>query len=160
MKSPLKKNMGKKNCELTREIQKEIVRIFMSMEESPVSKIFDNSEFGFWKITVLQPQLDDAGNPVLDKKGEMVPDKEKTDTEIISFTYPGGIDQYLEDEVKPYAPDAWVDTKKTQIGYEMSFTKYFYKHIELRSMQEIVDQLHGIEKETDGILSAIVGESI
>lgn len=160
MKSPLKKNMGKKNCELTREIQKEIVRIFMSMEESTVSKIFDNSEFGFWKITVLQPQLDDAGNPVLDKKGEMVPDKEKTDTEIISFTYPGGIDQYLEDEVKPYASDAWVDTKKTQIGYEMSFTKYFYKHIELRSMQEIVDQLHGIEKETDGILSAIVGESI
>ena len=156
MKSPLKKNMGKKSCELTPDLKKEIVKIFLTMEESDVSKIFSNSDFGFWKITVLQPQLDEDGSVVVDKKGRPVPDKEKTDTEIIPFTYPGGIDGFMDAEVRPYAPDAWVDAKKTQIGYELSFTKYFYKHVTLRSMEEIVADLRGIEAETEGILNTIV----
>lgn len=156
MKSPLKKNMGKKSCELTPDLKKEIVKIFLTMEESDVSKIFSNSDFGFWKITVLQPQLDEDGSVVVDKKGRPVPDKEKTDTEIIPFTYPGGIDGFMGAEVRPYAPDAWVDAKKTQIGYELSFTKYFYKHVTLRSMEEIVADLRGIEAETEGILNTIV----
>lgn len=156
MKSPLKKNMGKKNCELTPDIQKEIVRIFMSMEESSVSRIFRNEEFGFWRITVLQPQLDETGTPVTDKKGHLIPDKDKTDSEIIPFTYEGGIAGFMDNEVHPYAQYAWVDEKKTLIGYEMSFTKYFYKPVELRTMSEIVSELHEIEKETEGILSEIV----
>lgn len=156
MKSPLKKNMGKKSCELTPDIQKEIVKIFLAMEESEVSKIFSNSDFGFWKITVLQPQLDEDGSIVVDKKGRPVPDKDKTDTEIIPFTYPGGIDGFMDAEVRPYAPDAWVDAKKTQIGYELSFTKYFYKHVTLRSMEDIVADLRGVEAETEGILNTIV----
>lgn len=156
LKSPLKKNMGKKSCELTPDIQKEILKIFLSMEESDVSKIFSNSDFGFWKITVLQPQLDEDGSVVVDKKGRPVPDKEKTDTEIIPFTYPGGIDGFMDAEVRPYAPDAWVDVKKTQIGYELSFTKYFYKHVTLRSMEDIVADLRGVEAETEGILNTIV----
>lgn len=158
MKSPLKKNMGKKSCELTPDFKKEIVKIFLAMEESDVSKIFNNSDFGFWKITVLQPQLDEDGSVVVDKKGRPVPDKEKTDTEIIPFTYPGGIDGFMDAEVRPYAPDAWVDAKKTQIGYELSFTKYFYKHVTLRSMEDIVADLRGIEAETEGILNTIVEE--
>lgn len=156
LKSPLKKNMGKKSCELTPDIQKEILKVFLSMEESDVSKIFSNSDFGFWKITVLQPQLDEDGSVVVDKKGRPVPDKEKTDTEIIPFTYPGGIDGFMDAEVRPYAPDAWVDAKKTQIGYELSFTKYFYKHVTLRSMEDIVADLRGVEAETEGILNTIV----
>ena len=156
LKSPLKKNMGKKSCELTPDIQKEILKIFLSMEESDVSKIFSNSDFGFWKITVLQPQLDEDGSVVVDKKGRPVPDKEKTDTETIPFTYPGGIDGFMDAEVRPYAPDAWVDVKKTQIGYELSFTKYFYKHVTLRSMEDIVADLRGVEAETEGILNTIV----
>lgn len=156
LKSPLKKNMGKKSCELTPDIQKEILKIFLSMEESDISKIFSNSDFGFWKITVLQPQLDEDGSVVVDKKGRPVPDKEKTDTEIIPFTYPGGIDGFMDAEVRPYAPDAWVDVKKTQIGYELSFTKYFYKHVTLRSMEDIVADLRGVEAETEGILNTIV----
>lgn len=156
LKSPLKKNMGKKSCELTPDIQKEILKIFLSMEESDVSKNFSNSDFGFWKITVLQPQLDEDGSVVVDKKGRPVPDKEKTDTEIIPFTYSGGIDGFMDAEVRPYAPDAWVDVKKTQIGYELSFTKYFYKHVTLRSMEDIVADLRGVEAETEGILNTIV----
>ena len=105
---------------------------------------------------MLQPQLDEDGSVVVDKKGRPVPDKEKTDTEIIPFTYPGGIDGFMDAEVRPYAPDAWVDVKKTQIGYELSFTKYFYKHVTLRSMEDIVADLRGVEAETEGILNTIV----
>ena len=155
LKSPLKKNMGKKSCELTPDIQKEILKIFLSMEESDVSKIFSNSDFGFWKITVLHPQLDEDGSVVVDKKGRPVPDKEKTDTEIIPFTYPGGIDGFMDAEVRPYAPDAWVDAKKTQIGYELSFTKYFYKHVTLRSMEGGCGQKPGLRQEPKGTVRCI-----
>ena len=55
MKSPLRKNMGKKNCEVTPEIRSEIVRIFMEMEQNEVNMIFDNEEFGYWYVTVERP---------------------------------------------------------------------------------------------------------
>lgn len=157
MKSPLRKNMGEKNCELTPELRAEIVRIFMTMEESEVSRIFPNEEFGYWKVTVLQPELDEQGRPVRDKKGKLVPDKDKTDTEIIPFLYEGGIEAFMEHEVRPYAPGAWVDEKKTQIGYELSFTKYFYKPVELRSMADILADLKALEAETDGMMAEILG---
>ncbi len=147
MKSPLRKNMGEKNCELTPELQNEIIRIFMEMEESSVSRVFDNREFGYWKATVLQPVLDEHGAPQKDKKGRLVVDKEKTDTEIIPFTYDGGIDAFMKNEVLPYTPFAWVDEKKTQIGYELSFTKYFYQPVQLRSMEEIVSDLKKLESD-------------
>ena len=156
LKSPLKKNMGKKSCELTPELQKEIVRIFMEMEENEVSRIFENTDFGFWKITVLQPQIDDTGKIVTDKRGNPVPDKEKTDTEIIPFTYPCGIEGFMDAEVRPYAPQAYVDYKKVLTGYELSFTKYFYKHVILRKMDDIVSDVHKIELETEGMLKEIV----
>ena len=155
-KSPLKKNMGKKSCELTPEIKKEIVRIYTEMEESETSKIYKNEDFGIWKVTVLQPQIDKDGNKVIDKKGAIIPDKEKTDTELIPFTYPGGIEGFMSAEVRPFASQAYVDYKKLQIGYELNFTKYFYKHVTLRPMDEIVNDVHQIEKETEGILREIV----
>ncbi len=157
MKSPLRKNMGEKNCELTPELRDEIIRIFMEMEESSVSRVFDNREFGYWKATVLQPVLDEHGAPQKDKKGRLVVDKEKTDTEIIPFTYDGGTDAFMKNEVLPYTPFAWVDEKKTQIGYELSFTKYFYQPVQLRSMEEIVSDLKKLESETDGMLAEILG---
>ena len=157
MKSPLRKNMGEKNCELTPELRAEIVRIFMTMEESEVSRIFPNEEFGYWKVTVLQPELDEQGRPVRDKKGKLVPDKDKTDTEIIPFLYEGGIEAFMAHEVRPYAPGAWVEEKKTQIGYELSFTKYFYKPVELRSMADILADLKALEAETDGMMAEILG---
>ena len=58
---------------------------------------------------------------------------------------------------KPYASDAYVDEKKTQIGYEISFTKYFYKDNGLRSMEDILNDLNTLEKQTDGMLLDIFG---
>lgn len=214
MKSPLRKNMGNKNCEFTPEIRKEIVRIFLDMEESDVSMIFDNSEFGYWNVTVERPlrlrvfpereipedtfkkrsELDfvrkaiasvPAGTPLDDwdafakaiglkktqlkkirpfitetdpdaKEVEGESDPNLRDTENIPFNYDGGIDAFIEKEVKPYAPDAYVDESKTRIGYEISFTKYFYRPVELRDMKDILASLAELEKESDGVMDEIV----
>lgn len=157
IKTPLRKNMGEKNCELSPEQRAEIVRIFMAFEESEVSRIFPNSEFGYWKVSVLQPLTDEQGNIVYDKKGRVQADKEKTDGEIIPFSYEGGIEAFMDAEVRPYAPGAYVDPKATKIGYELSFTKYFYKPVQLRPMEEIVADLKVLEQETDGMLADILG---
>ena len=157
IKTPLRKNMGEKNCELSPAQRQEIVRIFMAFEESEVSRIFPNSEFGYWKVSVQQPLLDEQGSPVRDKKGRIQPDKAKADTEIIPFRYEGGIDAFMDAEVRPYAPGAFIDPKATRIGYELSFTKYFYKPVQLRPMEDIVADLKALEKETDGMLAEILG---
>lgn len=157
IKTPLRKNMGEKNCELSPEQRAEIVRVFMAFEESEISRIFPNSEFGYWKVSVLQPLTDEQGNIVYDKKGRVQPNKEKTDSEIIPFSYEGGIEAFINVEVRPYAPGAYIDPKATKIGYELSFTTYFYKPVQLRSMQEIVSNLQSLEKETDGLLTEILG---
>lgn len=214
MKSPLRKNMGNKNCEFTPEIRKEIVRIFLDMEESDVSMIFDNSEFGYWNVTVERPlrlrvfpereipedtfkkqsELDSvreaiakasAGTPLDDwdafakatklkktqlkkirpfitetdphaKEVEGESDPKLRDSENIPFNYDGGIDAFIEKEVKPYAPDAYVDESKTKIGYEISFTKYFYKPVQLRDMKDILASLEELEKKSDGVMDEIV----
>ena len=215
MISPLRKNMGKKNCEFTPEIRKEIIRLFLEMEESDVSMIFDNDEFAYWTITVERPlrlrvypereipantfkKADElatvkkaiasvpTGTPLDDwtafaaatklKKGQLnkirpfITEKDLTaqpiegeadadlrDTENVPFTYEGGIDAFMKNEVLTYAPDAWVDEKKTQIGYEISFTKYFYKPIEMRDMNEIISTLSTLENEAAGMVAEIVG---
>ena len=79
------------------------------------------------------------------------------DTEIIPFTYEGGIDAFIQNEVHPYAPDAFVKPGSEKVGYELSFTKYFYKPVQLRPMQEIIADLKALEKETDGMLAEILG---
>lgn len=213
MKSTLRKNMGKKNCEFTSDIRKEIVRIFLDMEESDISMIFHNEEFGYWNVTVERPlrlrvfpdraipsdafkkademtsvcaaiertaktaPLDDWTafakatklkaaqlkkiRPFITEKDPTAqpidePDVDLRDTENIPFTYEGGIDRFIEKEVHPYAPDAYVDEEKTQIGYEISFTKYFYKPVELRDMSEILADLAALDKEADGMLAGIM----
>ncbi len=157
MKSPLRKNLGKKNCEISSDIRREIVRMYIEMEESECSKIFNNEDFGYWKVTVCRPLYED-GKIVADKKGTPKPDKNLSDTEQIPFTYEGGIEAFFENEIKPFAPDAWIDEKATKIGYELSFTKYFYKPVELRPLDEIVADIRKIEVETDGMLTEIIGE--
>ena len=156
LKSPLRKNLGKKNCELTPDIRRRIMGLFTAFEENEYSKIFDNSAFGYWKVTVLRPVLDENGKPERDKKGKLIADKE-TDTEQIPLDHPGGIDAFIRDEVLPYAPDAWVDKKKTQIGYEISFTKHFYKPVQLRPLAEIIADIRALEAETEGLLEEVLG---
>jgi type I restriction enzyme M protein len=158
LKSPLRKNLGKKNCEFTAEIREQIMALFLNFEETENSKIFNNSDFGYWKITVLRPLKDEKGLLISDKKGNRQSDKELTDTEQIPLNYDGGISAFFKKEVLPYAPDAWIDETKTQIGYEISFTKHFYKPLKLRILSEIAADIRALEAETDGLLNNILND--
>lgn len=157
LKSPLRKNLGERNCELTEEIRKQILELLLNFEENEHSKIFDNNEFGFYEITVERPLRDEKGNIETDKKGKPKADKDLRDTEQIPLNYQGGIEQFFKIEVLPFAPDAWIDESKTKIGYEISFTKYFYKPVILRTLDEIIADIKALEQETDGLLNEIIG---
>ena len=156
MKSPLMKKLGDKSNELTAELRNEIIRILLSMEENDHSHIYQNEEFAYWKIQVMYPLRDDSGEIIRDKKGKPVADKDKTDTDIVPYLYKGGIEQYLVDEILPYTPDAWIEEKKTQIGYEINFNKYFYNPKPLRNIATIIEELNALEKQTDGILDELL----
>ena len=255
MKSPLRKNLGNKNCELTTEIRTDITKLLIDFKETEQSKIFDNKEFGYSKITVERPlrlsvdlsqehleefeatcrAVDDmpvirlleevakqfnyskvldfnAFEKVLDKAADKLnmklpakrmnfiknqfaevdesaekiikkihkagkaeanplyglyetdqgiveyePDTNLRDTEQVPLLHEGGIQAFFRDEVLTFAPDAWIDPTKTQVGYEISFTKYFYKPVKLRSLEEIVKDIKALEAETEGLLNEIIG---
>ena len=158
LKSPLRKNLGEKNCEFTPEINEQILRAYMDFEETPISKIFDNSEFGYWEITVDRPKRDEQGVIVKNKRGKIEIDKTLRDKEQVPLTYEGGIEAFVRNEILPYTPDAIVDTDDYVIGYELSFTKYFYKPKRLRTLDEIRADIRAIEESTKGLLDNILNE--
>lgn len=141
-------------------LRKKILDLYLAFDKADpeYSKVFENHEFGYWQVTMQQPKRDENGKILLDKKGNPVIDKERSgDTEIIPFTYEGGIDAFIQNEVHPYAPDAFVKPGSEKVGYELSFTKYFYKPVQLRTLDEIAADIRAIEKETDGLLDEIIG---
>lgn len=156
LKTPLRKNLGEKNCEFTPEINEQILRAYMDFEETPTSKIFDNSEFGYWEITVDRPKRDEQGVIVKNKRGKIEIDKTLRDKEQVPLTYEGGIEAFVRNEILPYTPDAIVNTDDYVIGYELSFTKYFYKPKQLRTLDEIRADIRAIEESTKGLLNEIL----
>lgn len=100
--------------------------------------------------------VSEDAEPVIDSKGNIEPDKNLKDSEQIPMLYEGGIEGFLEKEIKPYVPDAWIDEKSASIGYELSFTKYFYKPVDLRPVEDIIEDLRTLEKESDGVLAGIM----
>jgi type I restriction enzyme M protein len=201
----LRKNLGKKNCELGPEDIDRIVGAFLAFEESDESKIFPNEAFGYWKITVERPlrvagidpeqvysakeirelkagdgraeaapavikKIHKKGTPPDPRHGlfevtikgkprvvEYEPDSDRRDTEQIPLLEDGGIEGFFEREVLPYAPDAWIDAGKTKVGYEISFTRHFYRPPALRTLAEIRADIAALEAETDGLLDEVMG---
>lgn len=90
---------------------------------------------------------------------EYEPDAALRDWENVPLLEPGGIEAFIEREVLPYAPDAWIEGEKTQIGYEISFTRVFYKPQPLRTLEQIRADVLALERETDGLLPQIIGAS-
>ena len=204
---PLRKNLGKKNCELGEDDIARICDTFLAFEESEQSNIFDNAVFGYWKVTVERPlrlagidpdraykaaeiktlkesgeRREDAppvirkihkrGTPADPLRGlfettlngapavvEYEPDPDRRDTEQIPLQEAGGIDAFLRREVLPYAPDAWYPPASVKIGYEISFTRYFYKPKPMRTLAEIRADILALEKETEGLFGEIIGNS-
>lgn len=156
-KKPLRKNLGEKNCEVTEEIRRQILDLLTAFDKADptYSKVFPNSEFGYWEVPVYTPRLDENGQPIVDIKGKPV--KPTSDKEQVPFSYEGGIDAFIENEVKPYAPLAYIVPGTEKVGYELSFTKYFYQPVQLRTLEEITADIRAIEAETDGLLDEIIG---
>ncbi|MEA4882470.1 MAG: class I SAM-dependent DNA methyltransferase [Clostridia bacterium] len=259
--SPLRKNLGRKNCELSEEDINRIVQVFLAFEETEQSRIFRNEAFGYHKITAERPlrlkvdlsesrrarfrlacktageepladlvdclsqtlgpgphmdfnvfmahaqddadrcgakltarrqkllqsdlsEKDEAAAPVfkrIHRSGRTVPDPlhglfpalvdgkhcaveyepdtELRDTEQVPLLEEGGIEAFFSREVLPYVPDAWIDEKATKTGYEISFTRYFYKPQPLRTLDEIRADIEALERETDGLLQQIMVET-
>jgi len=202
---PLRKNLGKKNCELSPEDIQKITDAFLAFQETPQSKLFPNEAFGYSKITVERPlrikgadpgkvytareikalretgQRDESAPPIIvkvHKKGatpdpihglfaatvdgkpavvEYEPDTDLRDTEQVPLLEEGGIEAFFKREVLPHALDAWIDKDATKTGYEISFTRYFYKPPALRTLDEIRADIVALEKETEGLLGEIIG---
>jgi len=210
--TPLRKNLGKKNCELSTDDIKMIMQTFHAFDDADadVSKVFDNADFGYYRVAIDRPlrfidaepgrvykpaevkalrltseRADDA-TPVITKLHrlgtladplhglfetlvdgetrvvEYERDTALSDTEQIPLTEPAGdygsgIEAFVRREVLPYAADAWIDESKTKIGYEVSFTRHFYKPAPMRSLDEIRADIRALEAETDDLLSEIVG---
>ncbi len=255
---PLRKNLGKKNCELDEEDRRRITEAFLGFAETEQSKLFPNAAFGYWKILVQRPlrlrvdlsepsrtrfrkacqeakegpladvvdrlaqelgpgphkdfsrfmaafekeadrggvrlnpkrakliqsalaEKDEATEPVikkvhkpgkvgadplhgryavtLDGKARVVeyePDSELRDTEQVPLLENGGIEAFYRRDLLAYVPDAWIDEEATKIGYEISFTRYFYKAQPLRSLEEIRADIEALEKESEGLLGQIL----
>lgn len=235
--TPLRKNLGKKNCELSPEQIKQITDLFLDFQESEQSKIFPDAAFGYWKIVVERPlrlkvdlseprlvtfrelclednqsplanvvdrvakslgpgphldyndfmkavkadceehgvkliakrkklladalaEKDEDAVPVIKKETkvgvEYEPDTDLRDTEQVPLLEEGGIQAFFDREVLPHVHDAWIDHAKTQVGYEISFTRHFYKPTPLRSLDEIKSDLEALQDEAEGLLDEIV----
>jgi type I restriction enzyme M protein len=231
---PLRKNLGKKNCEFSGEQIRQVTDVFLAFEETEQSKVFPNAAFGYWKITVERPlrlaihvtaenlvtfkkttdkklhkaadllagiaggprphmdfnvvreryesalkkmnlkltpadmrtiyaaftTKNEAAEPVVKKETkegvEYEPDADLRDTEQVPLLEEGGIEAFFRREVLPHVPDAWIDHDKTQVGYEISFTRHFYKPAPLRSIEEIKADLQALQDEAEGLLGQIV----
>lgn len=157
----MRKSLGSKRKELSPEHISDITRLFGEFQEStregvPISRIFNNEDFGYNTITVERPELDDAGNPVISTKGKgkgkPVPNSSLRDTENVPLSE--DVETYFKREVLPHAPDAWIDHDKTKVGYEIPFNRHFYVFKPPRPLVEIDAELKGV---TDRILTMISG---
>ena len=147
-----RKALGNKRNDISEEQIVEITRIYGDFIENDISKIFSNEEFGYSKIVVERPIKDETGKPIL-KKGKPQPDTALRDTENVPLTE--DIEEYFAREVLPFAPDAWIDESKTKVGYEIPFTRYFYKYEAPKPSAEIMAEILELEKELDGSLGEI-----
>jgi len=117
------------------------------------SAIYPTSFFGYTKLTIEQPLLEN-GKPVKDKHGKIKPDSSLRDNERVPLDQ--DIHEYFEREVKPHLPNAYIDEDKSQVGYEINFTKYFYNYKPLRSLEDITKDLLKLEEESEGLMSKIL----
>jgi type I restriction enzyme M protein len=150
----MRKSLGNKRNYITDKQIEEITRIYTEYQDGEYCKVFNNEDLGYTKVTVERPLRDEKRQIVKDNKGNPKADSSLRDTESIPLTE--NIEEYFKREVLPHVPDAWMDRSKDKVGYEISFTKYFYKYQPLRSLKDITADILALEKETEGLLKGIV----
>ena len=150
---PMRKNLGEKG-KFINELQRDkLLKLYQNFEENEFSKIFNNEFFGYTKITIEQPKVEN-GVIIRDKKGNPKPDSKLRDYERVPLSE--DIEEYFNREVEPHLPNSWIDFNKSKVGYEINFTKYFYKYKPLRSSDDISNDLLELKKESEDLLKLIV----
>ncbi|HEY5536242.1 MAG TPA: class I SAM-dependent DNA methyltransferase [Ignavibacteria bacterium] len=152
--SKMLRSLGNKRKEIHEQAIKLITEIYGDGMENEYCKIFDNDDFGYRRITVERPKRNENGDIEKDKKGNLVPDSDLRNFENVPLKE--DVEKYFKREVLPHLPDAWIDHNKTKIGYEINFTKYFYKYKPLRSLEEIRKDILALEEETEGMIKEII----
>lgn len=163
--TPRRKTIGTKRNDIADRDRSLIIQAYSSFENNGVygdkagvyceSKIFTTDEFGYNKIVVERPQRDETGN-IVKKKGAPVADAALRDTENVPLTE--DMEDYFAREVLPYAPDAWIDKKKTKIGYEIPMTRYFYEYQKPEESADILSRIIGLEDSISSSLKSLFGE--
>ena len=165
---PRRKSIGNKRVDITDACRALIVRAYGEYKTTDYTETLDNGrviscrakrmeneDFGYSKITVESPALDENGKKVL-KKGKPIADADKRDTENVPLKE--DIDAYFDREVLPYNPDAWIDKNKTKVGYEIPFTRVFYVYKELEKAADIAARIKVHEKSLMDKLNKLFGE--
>jgi type I restriction enzyme M protein len=158
-----RKNIGNKRVDLSSNCIDLIVNAYNDFSNdtyqngdlSVESKVFDNDYFGYTKVTVLTPILDENGQPIL-KKGKLQPDKTNTDTESIPLNE--DIDEFIKKNVLPYNGFAYLDRKKDKIGYEIPFTRLFYKFVPPTPSEDIFAEIKALEEEETTLMKELFGK--
>lgn len=158
-----RKNIGNKRVDLDDDCIELIIKAYNEFENKAYSlgnlavesKVFENDFFGYTKVTVETPITDEDGKPVL-KRGKPTPDKAKTDSEIIPLLQ--DIDEYFAKNVTPYNPLAYMDRSKDKVGYEIPFTRLFYKFTPPRKSDEIFAEFKALTMEEADLMKEILGE--
>ena len=159
-----RKNIGNKRKDLSEDCRKLILKAYDEFsnkeysdgDKKVESKIFDNDDFGFYRITIETPELDENQEIIKDKKGNIKADSSKRDYENVPLKE--DIEEYFEREVKPYNENAWIDKKKTQVGYEIPFTRYFYKYVPPEDSDIIEERIRKNEKDIMNSLEKLFKE--
>lgn len=162
-----RKPLGNKRVEITETARQLIMQAYHDFSDGVVtktaadgteirveSKVRENDYFKYSKLFIMNPERDAEGNVVKDKKGKPVFDKALNDTEIIPWLTDK--DEYLQKNVAPYSPDFVVDEKKTKIGYEIPFTREFYKYTPLKPSADIFEELKALEKQESELMEKLL----
>lgn len=153
MYQKMRKSLGSKRNYIPDEDLDKIIDIYKENSQLSISKIVDNTFFGYRKIIVERPAVDEKGQPTKDKQGKPKPDSKLRDFENVPLG--DDIDKYFEKEVLPHVPDAWIDKTKTKVGYEINLTRYFYKYKPLRPLEEIDGEIKQLESEILELLKEV-----
>ncbi|HHV14020.1 MAG TPA: SAM-dependent DNA methyltransferase [Acholeplasmataceae bacterium] len=158
-----RRNIGKKRVDLDDNSINLIAKSYLEFKDAKYeendlvveSKIFDNNFFGYTKVTVESPITDENDKPIL-KKGKPQADSKKRDTEIIPLK--DDIDQFFKENVLPYNKDAWMDRKKDKVGYEIPFTRLFYKFVPPKASSDIFKEIKQLEEEEAVLMKELFGD--
>lgn len=149
----MKKSLGSKRKFIDDEQRDELLKLYTDFKPSEFCKIYPNQFFGYTKVTIEQPLIQN-GKVVKDKNGNPKSDSKLRDNERIPLIE--DIQKYYDREVKPHLPNSWMDREKDSVGYEINFTKYFYNYKPLRNLEDITNDLLVLDNELEGLMNQIL----